>query len=513
MSYLRHFPASECQNLSRFPKLSSYLFAILIATFLLSIEASAEITFTAEEINSKDASSSAIVSGDFNNDGILDLVTVNEGTISFYKGLGNGKYAAPVSSSGGGNYAAAADFNGDGKLDLAITAGYDGTMIYLGNGDGTFSYFTSMSEEGWIARNIVLADFNGDHIPDIAIDNCGAEEYGCGIQVYLGKGDGTFTASATLNPAGGQLVAGDFNADGHQDIAVLVTPSQQGIFGLAVFLGKGNGQFESPLSLNLSIGIEGLAVGDFYDDRIQTLAITGALPEGTTSEKGYIQTVQYSNGKLVGSTPQVILTQTDQNLWLNVFGGDINGDFKDDIVIAGENGSHSSVPQDFKPLTGYMLGTGKGTFDSLVSMPAYGNYEQGLFIRDLKLNSRHDVGIDWETYGTNEYPDGGGAFVLLNNNAATNCDPPPANKLSVHICAPTSGETIPATYTFRGAGNAFNGIAKRMELWIDGKKVGQNLEDQLNVTTTLTKGTHTASFVVVDSFDAYTPESVTFTVE
>jgi hypothetical protein len=50
-----------------------------------------------------------------------------------------------------------------------------------------------------------------------------------------------------------------------------------------------------------------------------------------------------------------------------------------------------------------------------------------------------------------------------------------------------------------------------MELWIDGTKVGQNLEDQLNITTTLNPGTHTASFVVVDSFDNFTSKSVSFT--
>lgn len=54
-------------------------------------------------------------------------------------------------------------------------------------------------------------------------------------------------------------------------------------------------------------------------------------------------------------------------------------------------------------------------------------------------------------------------------------------------------------------------VAKRMELWIDGVKIGQNLEDQLNVTSTLQPGTHTASFVVVDSFDRYTSKEVTFT--
>ena len=48
-------------------------------------------------------------------------------------------------------------------------------------------------------------------------------------------------------------------------------------------------------------------------------------------------------------------------------------------------------------------------------------------------------------------------------------------------------------------------------LWIDGKKIGQNLEDQLKVNTTLTKGSHTASFVVVDSFDNNVSQKVTFT--
>jgi hypothetical protein len=50
-----------------------------------------------------------------------------------------------------------------------------------------------------------------------------------------------------------------------------------------------------------------------------------------------------------------------------------------------------------------------------------------------------------------------------------------------------------------------------MELWVDGTKVGQNLEDQLNITATLSAGTHTASFLVVDSFDNHTSKSVTFT--
>jgi hypothetical protein len=52
-----------------------------------------------------------------------------------------------------------------------------------------------------------------------------------------------------------------------------------------------------------------------------------------------------------------------------------------------------------------------------------------------------------------------------------------------------------------------------MEPWIDGTKVGQNLEDQLKITTMLSAGTHAASFVVVDSFDNYTSSSVSFVVK
>jgi hypothetical protein len=499
----RHSSAGARESTSSLLKSFTCFAAMLVASLLFSVQAPAAVTFTASEIASGDQYASSIVSGDFNNDGILDLVTLNYSTISFYKGLGGGQYAAPVNSTGFGGQAVAADFNGDGNLDLAVAVGLNGVQVFLGNGDGTFTEGTSIVDQGYATTNIATADFNGDHIPDIVINDCPFQSPSCGTEVYLGKGDGTFEQSADLGYGGYGLVVGDFNADGYQDVA-LIDEYYAGFNGVIVYLGEGNGQFQNPLMLKLSDSTLDIAIGDFYNDRIQTLAI---LTEGTEND-AYIQTVQYSDGQLVASNPQVAFKMPSPYVSFYMVAGDLNGDFKDDIVISGYYSQYSNFDPS-SPWNLYMLGTGKGTFDAHVNLPTYSNEDEYPFIRDLTLDSRHDIGLAWSANSSG----GGGVFVLLNQSAKTNCDPPPANALGVNICAPTEGETVPATHTFKGAGTAFNGIAKRMELWIDGTKVGQNLEDQLNVKTTLTAGTHTAAFVVVDSFDRYTSKSVTFTVK
>jgi hypothetical protein len=477
--------------------LSGALAVLLSASVsaLAPTEAKAAVTFTQFEIASGDTSSSGTVSGDFNNDGILDLVTVNASSLSFYKGLGHDQYAAPVNQPLAQNLGQvfAADFNGDGKLDLAIastpyqTSGV--VTILLGNGDGTFTQGTNLTVSGH-AASIALADFNGDHNPDIVVSD--------GVSymtwVFLGNGDGTFTLSDTEYYGGNTVVAGDFNADGLQDV---VFASQDDV---GLFFGNGQGGFSNLIAAPLS-NVESLAVGDFYNNRIQTLAALAVVDLGAGSNDAYIYSLRYANNELYVED-QNLIDDGGEDPPLYVAGGDLNGDFKFDIFLAGGNFMGG-------PIGAYMLGNGNGTFQPMVNTPSYGDSEFSPFIRDLDLDGRHDVGMAWTSY----FNDDSGANVLRNKNAAVNCTPPPADTLSVHICAPSNGETVSSPFTFKGAGNAFNGIAKRMELWIDGKKIGQDLEDQLKVKATLAAGTHTASFVVVDSFDNYTSISVSFTVK
>jgi hypothetical protein len=464
-------------------------------------------------------SSSSIITGDFNNDGILDVVTI-DGTptgiaAAFFKGLGGGKFSTtPVNSpinvsnqTGVAGPAFGADFNADGKLDLAIASGpvccgqLGPVTILLGNGDGTFtqgeSITVSTGSGTGVAAAIALADFNGDHKPDIAVSD-GVNGY---TWIYLGNGDGTFKLANTQKYGGNSLVAGDFNADGKQDVAY-ASGYESGGTAVGLFLGNGNGTLNPPIVVTGNY-TSGLAVGDFYNDRIQSLAALYATGPVDGNDTTYVETLRYLNGQLqVGPSTQV--TQPVAEGPINIYGGDLNGDFVDDVFISG-GGYYGG------PYSEYMIGNGTGSFQAPQNAP-YDN--QGTtfsypIIRDMNLDSRHDVSMAW----LNVEDDNGGGEVAINDSATRNCDPPPANKLSANICYPKSGQTIGKTFTFKGAGNAFNGIAKRMELWIDGAKIGQNLEDQLNVRTTLTEGTHTASFVVVDSFDEYTSSSVTFTVK
>src|SRR5436190_22864392 len=65
--------------------------------------------------------------GDFNGDGKLDLVMINDGGFSI--GLGNGDGSFQSISNYTGAAVAVGDFNGDGTLDL-VNAG--GGIVWLG---------------------------------------------------------------------------------------------------------------------------------------------------------------------------------------------------------------------------------------------------------------------------------------------------------------------------------------------------------------------------------------------
>src|SRR5271170_8314113 len=61
-----------------------------------------------------------------------------------------------------------ADFNGDSNLDLATADGAKSEVsILMGKGKGAFRQAMSFSVQ--VPSDLGVGDFNGDHIPDLAV--------------------------------------------------------------------------------------------------------------------------------------------------------------------------------------------------------------------------------------------------------------------------------------------------------------------------------------------------------
>src|SRR6202012_2908253 len=86
---------------------------------------------------------------------------------------------------------------------------------------------TSPVATGNFPASVVVADFNGDGFPDVAVANYTANT----VSVFAGDGLGGFTAITgspfTVGSGPTALVVGDFNNDGRPDIPVAKPPDNK----------------------------------------------------------------------------------------------------------------------------------------------------------------------------------------------------------------------------------------------------------------------------------------------
>ena len=375
-----------------------------------------------------------VATADFNHDGYADLVVANyadtslgtNGTISVYLSSGPGTFQAPTKypTCGGPTAVLATDLNLTGSPDIVVTCNTPTSNVIevflnaLGNGtftptvNGTTNIVLGTNLDQPVA--ITAGDFNGDGHPDLAVANKGngtvslflsdAADYFTTFQQQTISGLGTPTAITT----------GRFDASGNLGLAVADATGKT----VHILKGDGKGGFTVAGSFATGSTPNGIVTADFNGDGLPDLATTnagdGTVTVLTGTGNDQFTSANYPIGPASGTGGESIVAL------------DVNGDGHIDLISA----------NPIQGVVAILQNNGNGTFQAAQNYPVP-NGPAYLAPGDFHRSGKLDLAVSQQS--------GSSITVLANNTLPT----------------PTHGGLnffTPNTLT-AGSGNMADGIA------------------------------------------------------
>lgn len=316
----------------------------------------------------------AVAIADFNSDGVADLAVGNYygSGVTVLLGVGDGTFGEPAELDTFIFWVtdvAIADLTGDGIPDIvaATLTKYDGIWLFPGTGTGAFSEPVTLDAGSGGSSSIIVADLNGDALPDLAMtDDTPAEA----VSVLTAKPGGEYSEPVSF-PVGydpSSVAAGDFDGDGSVDLAVC----DGGSGTVSQLFGRGDGSYVTAPVADVDGTVDDAVLADFNEDGMADLALIPALRvvlgrgDGTFSDP-----VRYD-------TPAEIAA---------VIAADMNGDGHLDLALA----NHGREPYTAGNVS-ILLGIGDGTFAESHEY-AGGGGPTGLAAADLDSNGDLDLAL------------------------------------------------------------------------------------------------------------------------
>ena len=408
----------------------------------------------------------AVAFGDFDGDGLLDALIHGANAYPIiYRNLGNGSFAehatlwdGPTGAAHGEQWA---DVNHDGRPDLIMAAFYGGQMLYINNGDGTFSGHPEFITDSPV--DAAIGDYNGDgNIDVIVASNTGVNH------LFTGHGDGTFTMSAPFGSRAKAVAWGDFDNDGDLDLAMAGSSDSVTFLPNKLFVNNGDGTFTERQPFSIGRNARCMAWADYDGDGDLDLAIGNQNPYGNANPQNELWR---NNGNGTFTRVDAFGLDSVEMAW-----ADYNGDGRPDLVVSAFPGAR-----------------------------LYTNNGDGTFSESVVTTTWHGPAVAWADVDNDHDPDLMVADQLYINQAAHNrapvADAGPDQDVnagadctatvSLNGTASSDPDGDPLTYDWSGSFGSASGPTPAVILGI---------------------GTHTITLTVTDPSGAQSTDTVVVTV-